>query len=86
MLDSQTAQSLIKPHMAVVCSNNGQFATVDHIEGTDEIKLSKDDSGQHHYIPITWVTSVDDKVHVDRPGTQAMKDWSTKPMTENKSS
>jgi hypothetical protein len=62
MLDSQTAQGLIKPHMPVVCSNNDQFAIVDH-----------------HYIPLTWVASVDDKVHVDRPADQAMREWSTTP-------
>ncbi|MDQ3232640.1 MAG: DUF2171 domain-containing protein [Pseudobdellovibrionaceae bacterium] len=69
--------SQIKPQTPVVCSNNGQFATVDHIEGQDLIKLSRDDDGQHHYIPLSWVTSVDDKVHVDRPGDQAMREWST---------
>ena len=79
MLDSFTAKSLIKPHMAVVCSENGQFATVDHVQGTNEIKLTKDKTGQHHYIPLAWVSSVDDKVHVDRPGDQAMKEWQTKP-------
>jgi hypothetical protein len=65
--------------MPVVCSNDGQFATVDHLEGTDTIKLTRDDSGQHHYIPLSWVSSVDDKVHVDRPGKQAMQEWSTTP-------
>lgn len=79
MLDSQTAQELIKPHMPVVCSEDGQFAVVDHVEGSDEIKLAKDKSGQHHYIPLTWVSSVDDKVHVDRPGKQAMQEWTTAP-------
>lgn len=79
MLDSTTAQDLIKPHMPVVCSEDGQFATVDHLEGTDMIKLSKDKNGQHHYIPLAWVQSVDDKVHVDRPGDQAMREWSTTP-------
>ncbi len=79
MLDSTTAQDLIKPHMAVVCSENGQFATVDHIEGSDTIKLTRDKLGQHHYIPLAWVSSVDDKVHVDRPGDQAMREWSTTP-------
>ncbi len=69
--------SQIKPHMPVVCSNNGQFATVDHMEGSDSIKLAKDKSGQHHYIPLAWVTQVDDKVHVDRPGDQAMREWKT---------
>jgi hypothetical protein len=66
MLDSTTAKDLIKPHMPVVCSENGQFATVDHIEGT-------------------WVTSVDDKVHVDRPGDQAMKEWTTSPNGDSES-
>lgn len=79
MLDFETAKGLIKPHMPVVCSEDGQFAVVDHIEGRDQIKLAKDDNGQHHYIPITWVSSVDDKVHIDRPGSQAMKEWSTAP-------
>lgn len=79
MLDSQIAKGLIKPHMPVVCSENGQFAVVDHIEGTDFIKLSKDKTGQHHYIPLIWVTSVDDKVHIDRSGDQAMREWSTTP-------
>jgi len=67
----------IKPHMPVVCSKNKQFATVDHIEGQSAIKLAKDDSGEHHFIPMSWVTTVDDKVHVDRPGDQAMREWST---------
>ena len=79
MLDSETARDLIKPHMPVVCSNAGEFATVDHIEGHSSIKLAKDDDGQHHYIPLDWVTSVDDKVHIDRPGPQAMREWTTTP-------
>src|SRR5262249_45912982 len=77
MLDSETAEGLIKPHMPVVSSNNDQFAVVDHLEGRDFIKLAKDASGQHHYIPLSWVASVDDKVHVDRPGDQAMREWKT---------
>jgi hypothetical protein len=68
----------IKPHMPVVCSENGQFATVDHLEG-DLLKLSRDKAGHHHYIPMSWVTSVDDKVHIDRPGKQAMQEWLAKP-------
>lgn len=69
----------ITPHAPVVCSENGQFAVVDHMEGPDTIKLAKDKSGQHHYMPLSWVTFVDDKVHVDRPGDQAMRDWSSIP-------
>lgn len=64
----------IQPHLPVVCSNNKQFATVDHVDG-DHIKLTKDDQGQHHWIPLSWVTRVDQQVHVDRPGDQAMREW-----------
>lgn len=73
MINSQE----IRPDMPVVCSQNGQFAEVDHLENNDSIKLKKDEAGQHHYIPLKWVTNVDDKVHIDRPGDQAMKEWRT---------
>jgi hypothetical protein len=66
----------IKPDMPVVCSLDGQFAVVDHMEGPDAIKLKKDKNGQHHYIPLSWVVSAENgKVKVDRPGEQAMQEW-----------
>jgi|GEM_PF-269037 len=67
--------SSIKPEMSVVCSQNGLFGVVDHMEGGDTIKLKKDSKGQHHFIPLSWVKSLDSKVHIDRPGAQAMKEW-----------
>ena len=79
MLDSEIARGLIKPHMPVVCSNNRPFAVVDHLEGRDFIKLTKDASGNHHYIPLAWVASVDDKIHLNRPGSEAMRAWTTTP-------
>lgn len=72
----------IKPDMPVVCSNDGQFATVDHLECDKCIKLKKDATGQHHYIPTSWVTSTDDgKVKVDRPGSEAVQQWSNTPLS-----
>lgn len=71
----------VKPNTPVVCSKNGQFAVVDHMEGADSIKLNKDAKGQPHYIPLSWVTSIDDKVHIDRTGDQAMREWTTAPKT-----
>jgi hypothetical protein len=68
----------IKPDMPVVCSKDGQFAVVDHMDGSS-IKLKKDKSGTHHYIPLNWVKTVDAKVHIDRPGDQAMREWTTTP-------
>ncbi|MBK6690762.1 MAG: DUF2171 domain-containing protein [Myxococcales bacterium] len=76
----------IKPNTPVVCSDNGQFAVVDHMEGTDTIKLNKDEKGTHHYIPLSWVKTVDDKVHIDRPGDQAMREWTTSPSSTAKRS
>jgi len=73
MINAET----VKPNMPVVCSENGQFAVVDHLEGKDSIKLKKDDMGKHHFIPMSWVKTVDDKIHIDRPGAQAMKEWRT---------
>jgi len=68
----------IKPDMPVVCSQDGQFSTVDHMELTNTIKLKKDKTGKHHYIPITWVSSIENgKVKIDRPSDQAMQEWST---------
>jgi hypothetical protein len=73
-----TSIATIKPHMPVVCSEGGQFAVVDHMASDNRtIKLAKDDGGKHHYIPFSWVTKVDDKVHIDRPGGQAMREWSS---------
>jgi hypothetical protein len=68
----------IQPDMPIVCSEGGQFSTVDHVEGPGTIKVKKDETGQHHYIPLSWVTSTDDgTVVVDRPGDQAMQEWSS---------
>lgn len=68
----------IKPDMPVVCSLDGQFAVVDHMEGSSVVKLKKDKNGQHHYIPLSWVVSAENgKVKVDRPGDQAMQEWAT---------
>jgi hypothetical protein len=58
----------IRPHMPVVCSNGEQFGTVDHTDPGDTIKLTKDEQGQRHWIPMSWVAHVDEHVHVDRPG------------------
>ena len=63
----------IQPDMPVVCSEDGQFAEVDHMEGEDMIKLKRDDEGKHPYLPLSWVTSVENgKVKIDRPSEEAM--------------
>lgn len=68
----------IREHMPVVAQNNEQFGQVDRLEG-NAIKLTKDQSGQHHWIPVSWVQRVDDKVYINRTGQQAMKEWLASP-------
>jgi hypothetical protein len=68
--------SRIKPHMPVVASNATELGKVDHVEGKS-LKLVRDAQGQHHFIPLDWIDSVDDKVHINRPGDQVMKQWTT---------
>ena len=68
----------IKPDMPVVCSADDQFAIVDHMAGANSLKLKKDKAGQHHYIPLSWVSSIAGGiVKINRPGEQAMQQWST---------
>jgi hypothetical protein len=67
----------IKTGMPIVCSEDGALGIVDRMEGKSSIKLNKDKAGVHHYIPLGWVSRVDAKVHLDRPGAQAMREWKT---------
>ena len=49
-MQQMTDTTRIQPHMPVVCSDGGQFGTVDHLDANNTIKLTKDDQGQHHVI------------------------------------
>jgi hypothetical protein len=69
--------SKITERMPVFCSKGQQIATVDHLDPGNSIKLTKDEQGQHHWIPLSWVTRVDQHVHLDRDGEQAKQDWMT---------
>ena len=64
----------IREHMPVVGANERQLGTVDHIDGS-YIKLTRDDGDQHHWIPLSWVTSADDAVHLDRSDQEARQGW-----------
>jgi len=67
------------PNTPVMDSSNSQLGVVDRVEGTDSIKLNKDATGVHHFIPVSWVRSVDFKVRLDRPRAQVMREWTTAP-------
>jgi hypothetical protein len=68
----------IKEHMEVVGSDGDHVGTVDHCEGPNIIKLTKNDpaaGGEHHYIPLAWVASIDQQVHLAHPGSEARSRW-----------
>ncbi len=59
----------IKEHMEVLGSDGQHVGTVDYLEGSSDIKLTKSDpksGGQHHLIPLAWVDHVDQHVHLNR--------------------
>jgi hypothetical protein len=72
------APMMIKDHMEIVGMDGVHVGTVDHMEGADEIKLTKDDpdaAGEHHFIPLAWVEHVDAKVHLKQSGAEAKARW-----------
>ena len=67
----------IKEDMPVHTAQAEQFAVVDHTDGPDSIKLKKDESGTHHYIPVSWVISTEGGiVKINRTLDQVLHDWS----------
>lgn len=67
----------IKPNLMVHAKGKGSsmgvsgihVGTVDHLDGKEWIKLKKTDSadGKHHWIPLNWVESVDEKaIHLSK--------------------
>ena len=69
-------QQNIKEHMEVVGSDGGFVGTIDHVQGS-ELKLTKgsDKSGQHHFIPLDWVATVDTKVHLSKAARDVKTQW-----------
>lgn len=60
------AASEIREHMEVVGADGRHVGTVDHLEGDDQIKLTRSDSadGEHYYLAIELIDRVDDKIHL----------------------
>lgn len=66
----------IENHMPVVCTDGTELGKVDRLEGDISIKLTRDENGQHHWIPIGWVTNVENgEVKIDRSVAHAKDEW-----------
>lgn len=70
--------SEIKEHMDVMAADGHKVGVVDHIEGSDNIKLTRTDSpdGKHHLIPLSFVDHVDDHVHLNKSANDVRMQWS----------
>ena len=61
--------SKIKEHMDVIDSAGKKVGQVDHLQGNDQIKLTKTGSpdGKHHLVPVSWIDHIDSNVHLNKP-------------------
>jgi hypothetical protein len=68
----------IKEHMEVLGSDGQHVGTVDHLEGSNQIKLTRKDpkaGGTHHLIPTDWVDHVDRHVHLNKSSKDVQSQW-----------
>ena len=67
----------IRERMEVVRSDGEHVGTVDRLDGSDRIKLMRNDSadGKHHFIPTDWVDNVDQYVHLNKPADEAIGEF-----------
>jgi hypothetical protein len=69
------------PELRPNLGSDGQhIGTVDYLEGSSDIKLTKSDpksGGQHHLIPLAWVDHVDQHVHLNRSSQDVQQRWRT---------
>lgn len=70
--------SQIKAHMDIISSDKKTVGKVDHLEGTDKIKLTKQgspDGDHHHFIPVSWVAHIDQHVHLTKSRDEVTAHW-----------
>jgi hypothetical protein len=68
----------IKEHMEVIGADGKHVGTVDHLEGSNQIKLTKTDpqaGGKHHFVPLDLVDHVDEHVHLKKSSQDVMAVW-----------
>jgi hypothetical protein len=65
----------IQEHMRVVGSDGQQVGTVDKLEG-EQVKLTRDADGQHHYLPADAIQGVTDgTVRLTMTAAEAKRSW-----------
>ncbi len=74
MIDLQSIQK----HADVIASCGTKVGTVDHLEGTDQLKLTRHESrdGMHHLIPVSWVQEIrDNQVMLNKCSDEVHQQW-----------
>ena len=65
----------------MIASCGKHVGVVDHVEGSS-VKLTKSDptaAGKHHFIPLNWVASVDQHVHLNKNSEEVFGEWKAEP-------
>src|ERR1700733_15357453 len=68
----------VREHMDVISSDRKMVGKVDHLDGADKIKLTKQSSPNgehHHFIPVLWIDHVDQHVHLNKTGADVTAHW-----------
>jgi len=66
----------IRDHMDVIASCGKKVGVVDQVEA-ETIKLTRKDSPDnlHHYVPTSWVSKVDSRVHLSKNSRETEQGW-----------
>jgi hypothetical protein len=67
----------VRENMEVVAADGKRVGTVDHMDGTSRIMLSKTNSDEaiYHEIPLEWVERVDGQVHLAKDAAYVRVRW-----------
>ena len=66
----------VKPQMEVVTADNQTIGRVDHEEGQDRIKLTRNEAGEHRFINWDWVDRVEDgKLRLNLSRLKLQEQW-----------
>lgn len=66
----------IKKHADVIASYGTKVGTVDHLDGENQLKLTRNESGQHHLIPTGWIGEVkEDQVILNKNSEEVKDQW-----------
>ncbi|MBJ9704805.1 DUF2171 domain-containing protein [Acinetobacter calcoaceticus] len=64
----------IQKHADVIASCGTKVGTVDHLDGENQLKLTRYESGQHHLIPTAWIGEVKENQVILNKNSEEVKD------------